>query len=146
SLNLRRCTYLTDAGIAHRKKLPNLTYLYLLYNNLGDESLKHLAEVPKLRLLDLRGCTLITDDGLAHLKPLANLNVLKLRSASLSDAGVAHLATLTGLIGLSLEDAAISDEGIASIGKLKELKELQLMRAYGVTDAGLAPLANLNKM
>ena len=39
SLNLRRTTNMTDAAIAHITQLPNLQYLYLLYNNIGDDAL-----------------------------------------------------------------------------------------------------------
>src|SRR5262245_29280719 len=34
SLNLRRSTYLSDAGLAYVRDLPNLEQLHLLYNNI----------------------------------------------------------------------------------------------------------------
>ena len=87
SLNLRRSSYLTDAGLEHLTKLPQVEQLHLLYNNFGDAGMEHLAKIPKLRVLDLRGCVLVTDEGLEHLAKLTNLERLKLRNPNVSDEG-----------------------------------------------------------
>ena len=99
SLNLQRDTGITDNGIAHVGKMPELTYLTLLYTRIGDAGLVHLADAKKLRLLDLRGCK-ITDTGLAHLTSLTGLAALKLRSSGVTDAGLAHLKGMKKLRGL----------------------------------------------
>ena len=63
SLNLRRSTYMTDAGLACIKEMPNLQYLSLLYNNITNDGLAQLKGLSKLKMLDLRGCVQISDAG-----------------------------------------------------------------------------------
>ena len=79
SLNLHRSSQLTNAGMAHLAKLPNLTYLTLLYTRITDPGVEQLAKCKKLRLLDIRGC-MVTDEGLAHLAGMKNLAALKIRT------------------------------------------------------------------
>ncbi len=109
SLNLRRSTHMTDAGLAYVKALPNLEYLSLLYNNVSNAGLAELKGLKKLKLLDLRGCVQVSDAGLMEIKDLKNLKSLKLRNPALTDAGLAYLSGLTRLTSLSVEDAQITD-------------------------------------
>ena len=85
TLDLQRNTGITDNGMASVGKMPELTYLTLLYTQIGDAGLAHLANAKKLRLLDLRGCK-ISDAGMAHLGAADGLAALKLRSSGVTDA------------------------------------------------------------
>jgi hypothetical protein len=50
---------------------------------------------------------------------------------------------MKNLVAISIEDAAISNAGVAHLKAFTKLQELSIFRCYGITDAGLAPLAEL---
>src|SRR5690606_19457988 len=54
-LNVRRNSRLTDAGLEGlSQRFPQLEQLHLLFNNITDDALAHVAPFEKLKVLDLR--------------------------------------------------------------------------------------------
>ena len=64
--------------------LPDLQYLELRENNVGDAGLEHLKRINKIRLLDVRDCQRVTDAGLGHLTGLMSLRAIRLRNPAIS--------------------------------------------------------------
>ena len=67
SLNLQRSTNLTDAATGALKKLPHLTSLFILYNNLSDQGVASLKDMTQLRLA--RHARPVVDDRRRHVFP-----------------------------------------------------------------------------
>lgn len=102
-----------------------------------DAGLRHLARIPQLEELNLTGCTSITDDGLAVLGELAALREFSLyHHQSISDAGLQSLARCERLERVSLLGTTGAGDGVlrtlAGKPRLRHLKS-----GNGVTDAGL---------
>ena len=69
---------------------PTLEEVSASYSALGDESLRVLADLPALAVLDLEE-TPVTDAGLMHLGACKSLTYLNVVGTSVSDAAVARL-------------------------------------------------------
>ena len=97
--------------------------------------LKCLTAFPQLEGLPLSDCYNLGDDGLKHLKPLTKLRTLILSLTGVSDAGLKHLRGLTQLQRLDLDYTKVTDAGIEN---LKGLTELGIIHLDGtkVSDAG----------
>jgi|GEM_PF-444391 len=145
-LNLQRTSYMTDDALAVIAKMPSIQYLEVLYNNIGNDALKHIGQMKQLRSLDIRGCVYINNEGLEHITGLNNLRALRLRQTVLGDEGLQKLAALPNLINLWIEDALISDDGLAVLPKLANLEDLTIFRCSNVTDEGLKHLKPLQKL
>lgn len=94
-LNLSWCWHITDAGLAHLRKIPTLTHLDLtLCRLITDAGLAHLQHLPALTFLRLGWCEEITDAGLAYLRnlPLTFLDLYQCKH--ITEAGLAHLEGL----------------------------------------------------
>ena len=162
-LDLSDCNRITDAGLAHLKKLP-LQRLTLMRLNISNDGLAHLQAMP-LQQLDLSGCEHITDTGVAHLAhhllqqldlswcgritdkglaylqkmPLQRLNLLR---SNITDAGLAYLQAMP------LQELHVSKGNQITDAGLRHLQDMPLQRLYlqggaQITDAGLACLAKL---
>ena len=142
SLNLRRCTNVTVAGLVHLEHLTNLQRLYLLYTRTTDAGLAPVAKLPQLRVLDLRGCNEITDKGIETIAPLVNLADLKLRSYLVTDKAMVQIGKFTKLRVLSMEDCGIGNEGMQHLSGLTEMRSLNVMRTL-VGDKGLEACAGM---
>ena len=125
SLDLTRCSRITDAGLKELKPLASLTSLNLSYcQEVTDAGLKELKPLASLISLNLSRCFKITDAGLKELKPLTALTSLDLSEfREITDAGLKELKYLTALTSLKLSGCSrIKDAG------LKELKPLSCLR------------------
>ena len=80
-------THITDAGLKHLAKLPDLHGVNLEGVSLSKVSLKALAECKTIRWLVL-DWTSITDDDLECLTPLHALTMLRARRTRLTPAGI----------------------------------------------------------
>ncbi|MCE9555242.1 MAG: hypothetical protein K8T91_17975 [Planctomycetes bacterium] len=136
---------LTDEDLRHLAGLRNLKYLSLAGAELNDAGLKHIAAVRSLETLDLSR-THVTDEGLVHLAQLPNLEELVMRfNPQITDRGLAHLRQCRKLRVLYLDGTHINDTGLENISTLTELRYLQLSQ-QAVTDAGLAQLQTLVRL
>ncbi len=104
-LNLTRPEFITDEGMPDLASLVNLEGLEFAFARVGNQGLKLLSHLKKLKYLGLRG-TQISDEGLAsfsfpHLEML-NLNQCK----HFTDQGLFHLKNLPKLRQIYLGDSS----------------------------------------
>ena len=139
---------ITDAGLAHLKKLPKLESVSFSNTNITDAKLAHLKELANLKTIDFRN-TAITDAGVKELKSLTDLKKLDIGFHNNSSDQVveqlAQLKSLTNLNRLSLSWTNVTDAGLVQLKGLTNLRELDLSFTR-VTDAGLVHLKGLTKL
>lgn len=118
SLNVGLCK-ISDVGLEHIAKLPNLRDLDLERCEISNQGLKYLAQTClTLTKLNLFSCTHLTEEGFAALGSLTRLVTLDLRSSEINDAALEAISQGTGgsLIHLNLADCKdVTDEGIRHI-------------------------------
>ena len=109
---------LTDACAPNLVHLKNLTEIHLDQGHIGDETLKVLASLPKLKRMSLQG-NAFTDTGLAHLARATELRSawIGMSKGMITDAGLEHLAGLKQLEELEVQKSEVTEEGIASLKK-----------------------------
>lgn len=128
----------TDAMLADLSRIDHLVSLRLGGSRgVTDEGLRHLARLPNLRQLDVSG-TAITDEGLKVLRELPTLESINLAWTRTSDAGTAELAHLHGIVDVNLSGTRNGDGAIRALAGKAHLKTLRT--GMGTTDAGLALL------
>ncbi len=118
TLNLGN-TYITGEGIMEGVKsgaFNQFKSINLNNANIGDETLEHLANLPKLKVLYLNW-TSITDQGLKYLANNKMIRTLELSEANITDQSIEVLLSLDNLIRLDLSETKISAEGIAKLRK-----------------------------
>jgi len=103
-----------------------------------DDGLKHLARMPQLRHLNLT-CPAMTDRGLEVLGSLTQLETLKIfHVQSITDAGLKPLAACDGIRNVNLLGTHTGDGVLHTLAGKRQLSHLYPGNA--VTDAGLAIL------
>jgi hypothetical protein len=91
---------------------------------------------------DVRAC----DAVLARLKGMTSLRVLLLKETQATDEGLRHIGKLTGLEKLFIWDArGVTDAGVAHLADLKNLKNVHINNS-NLTDEGLAALSQLPRV
>jgi hypothetical protein len=141
-LDLQSCP-VTDAGLAHLKRLKQLKSLNLdCCRNVTDAGMEHLKELPQLQTLVLDG-TRVTDAGLEPLEGLPELQGLFLYGVT--DAGLEHVARMPHLRRLSI-GGEVTDAGLEHLAGLTKLEELNLTTCQGIYDAGLEQLRGLAQL
>ena len=91
--------------------------------------------------LDSRG---VSDAAMPAVATIASLTHLDLFGARVTDAGLKQLSKLHELRHLELCGGGISDAGVARVGgALSALRILNLSQNLGITDRGVAALAEL---
>jgi endonuclease YncB( thermonuclease family)/Leucine-rich repeat (LRR) protein len=141
----------TDAGLAHLKRLPRLRKLDATWATVSDAGLKHVAHLTELEDFSVEHSRAqsptarITDEGLNHLKGLKKLRCLSLNSTEATDAFLEYLGTLTELDQLQLWGTKVTDEGLKHLKGLKKLRRLTL-HDTPITDAGLGHLSGLTHL
>jgi hypothetical protein len=132
---------ITDAGVAKfLKKHRSLSFLSLSFTSVTDDSLSSIAELADLEGLSLLGNN-ITDKGLKSLERLRNLSYLCLAGTKISDAGLRHLSGMKNLSGLDLVKTQVSDAGIVQLSAVKGLRTLSIASTK-VTPQGEEALRN----
>ena len=106
----------TDAGVAHLRRLRKLKYVHLSNSKISDESLHVFGGMRQLEGLSLQQNS-FTDRGLAYLAKLHRLKDLwiDLGETDITDAGLAHLQGLKSLETLAINDTHASAEGVAKL-------------------------------
>lgn len=162
-------TPVTDAGLVHLKRLPNLQSLDLSQNDhpFTDAGIQHLAGMVTLESLDLEGSQItdvgmknlrglhrlrdlwlfgvFTDSGLENIEGLTSITQLWVSSPNISDAGLKHLARLSRLELLSLVNTPINGSGLVHIQKLVNIIDLSL-EGTAVDDGALSHLTPLVRL
>ncbi len=132
---------MTDAALERISRLEHVTALNLGGStHLTDDGLLHLARMPQLQYLDLSGWeSRITDRGLAVLRHLPELRRLQMCwPQRVTDAGVAHLAGCEQLESVDLLGTQTGDGAIRGLVGKRRLRRFKTGRQ--VTDAGLTLL------
>ena len=114
-------------------------------NQMTDEMLRDVAEIPGITALNLGGSKAVTDEGVRHLARLPNLRRLDLSGTAISDQGLRVLRDLPLLETISFVGTRITDAGAANLAHCHELQEVSL----GWTrtgDATLRALAGKTKL
>jgi hypothetical protein len=143
-VNLKSGSLLTDTGLRHISKLPNLQMLTLIEAHdapetaITDEGLRYLGTCRSLGTLSL-GRAKVTDLGLAHVRSLTRLRVLCLVDTEITDAGLKYISNLKNLEELALPGAKMTGPGLVHLSDLKNLHRLNLSRTK-VTDSALESL------
>ena len=142
-LTLGGSRQLTDEGVRHLARMPQLEHLELSGASVSDRGLEVLRHLPNLRTLQLGWHRSVTDAGLAHLRSCERLEVVDLMGSPVGDGaidalqGKAHLRELkTGRL--------VTDAGLAMLGTLPALETLLLDGPF--TDDGLARLRGLTRL
>ncbi|MFN0055824.1 MAG: protein kinase domain-containing protein [Planctomycetales bacterium] len=128
---------ITDAGVAHLKRLSELRDVYLNAPQLTDGVWEHLAQVPKLESLLVVATTRMRGTGMSQLEAVP-LTKLILGSMPLSDESMAEVARIKSLRTLRISHAPIGDAGLKHLEE-SQLTELHLQMTQ-VTEAGLRRL------
>lgn len=158
-LKLGNCKQLTDEGVRHLAKLPNLRELDLSQTRVTDDGLKVLRELPALRSLSLV-MTMVTDAGLVHLENCHELERLHLMWTHTGNGAIRALAGKQNFTHL-WSGNNVTDDGLALLHELpvftgwrggetqfgilgKEIAPNQLSLRGAITDRGVAHLQGLN--
>jgi hypothetical protein len=131
----------TDAMLARIAALEQVTALGLGGSReLTDDGLLHLARMPQLEYLNLSGCKL-TDRGLEVLGRLPNLRTFEMTwQREITDAGVANLRFCDRLEHVDLMGTLTGDGAIEALEGKPKLRYFSSGRL--VTDRGLPRLHN----
>jgi Leucine Rich repeat len=92
---------ISDADLAHIIVFRELKKLDLASSKITDAGLEHIARLPQLEHLALGPCPGVTDAGLMKLEPLTHLQELKLMG-NFDGSGLLHLADLKEMTSLTL--------------------------------------------
>jgi hypothetical protein len=129
---------MTDDLLARLVAVPHLEIVRLGGSKaVTDAGVRHLARLPQLRELDLSS-TGVTDAGLAVLRDLPALTHLNLVMTRVTDAGMTHLAHARALERLELMWTHTGDGAIRALEGLPRFRAL--ISGNQVTDAGLAAM------
>jgi hypothetical protein len=132
---------MSDSVLAEIARIETVTALDLHGSEaVTNEGLHHLARLPQLKHLDLSG-TSVTDAGLAVLRALPALRFLSLNGTRVTDAGMADLASCHELEEVKLMFTHTGDGAIRALAGKPQLRRLETGNL--VTDEGVALLHDL---
>lgn len=137
-------TKVTDAGLLHLERFPNLVWLGLADTAITDKGLEYVGHCTQLERLRLEG-TRVSDEGIPHLATLDQLEALYLDDTRVGDRALETLGRLRHLRELSLAGTCVSDKGLGHLRGLENLETLRLNRTQ-VSDTGLPSLEPLRKL
>lgn len=115
---------------------------------LVDADLELLARFRSVRILDLRGCSRTLDGaGMKHVAKLSTLRRVLLNNTAIDDAALAQLGSLPELGQLDLRYATkITGVGFRAFQQTGALERLDLSHARGLSDEGLAAIAEVESL
>lgn len=120
--------------------LPKLKVLKIEENNLNDDCIDQIVQMPNLEYLSLCHNSGITDDGVNKLMSLKKLKGLRLGSLRIGDDGLRNIERLKNLRSLDLNGTDVTDKTLAKLSRMP-LHELYLS-GTNVTDEGVRQLVN----
>ncbi len=130
----------TSAGLAPLADLPNLAFLGCEGERCNDDTMRRIAAIPRLRMLQAQG-TVATDAGFAALSQSATLEYLWGRECpNLTGRGFASLASMPSLRGLAVSCKRVDDAALTLLPRFPSLRELMPM---DVQDAGFQHVGSL---
>jgi hypothetical protein len=162
------CPAFTSAGLATLKDLPSLGFVGCQDQHCDDEAMRHIAAIPRLRMLMGQGavatnsgwaalsrsqtiehiwgreCPNLTGRGFAALAAMPSLRGLAVSCKHVDDSGLATLAQFPALRQLMPMD--VSDDGFRHVGRCTDLDALWCMYCRDTGDAATEHLTGLTKL
>jgi hypothetical protein len=159
---------LTAGGLKPLADLPNLGFLGCQDELCNDEAMRHIAAIPRLRMLMGQGAV-ASDDGFAALSRSQTIEYIWGRECpNLGGRGFTALAAMPALRGLAVscknvDDAAlsalprfpalrglmpmdVSDDGFRHVGRCGQLEDLWCMYCRDTGDAATERIAGLSRL
>jgi hypothetical protein len=120
-------------GLERLADLPNLGFLGCQNELCNDEAMRHIASIPRLRMLMGQG-TVASDDGFSALSRSQTIEYIWGRECpNLGSRGFAALARMPSLKGLAVSCKNVDDSALSELPRFPSLKGLMPM---DVPDAG----------
>jgi Leucine-rich repeat (LRR) protein len=133
----------TGAGLAKLRGNATIELLGLAAcSQLEPDDLKHLSEVPSLRVLNVTS-TGMGPAACTSIRDISTLTELVISHNPLGDEGLPPLANLPGLVELTLHSCQLTDQGLAALAAFPRLQKLELNGNRGITDKAIPRLAVL---
>ncbi|XP_048336422.1 F-box/LRR-repeat protein 10 isoform X2 [Ziziphus jujuba] len=148
-LRVSHGTQLTDL-VFHDISATSLSLLHVSLrwcNLITNYAVANLASNKDLKVLDLRHCRNLGDDALRAIRNLPKLKILLLDGSDISDAGLAYLRprVIRSLVSLSVRGCKkLTDKGLSALfdgSSITELRELDLSNLPNLSDNGVLLLA-----
>lgn len=143
---------ITDAGLAHLKKIRTLRSLELGdaggFNGVPNQvaikgpGLSHLAELPDLWRFEFYSSGM-TGEAFRHLGTLRQLTDLKLAGDAITDDDLRFLASLTNLESFEIAAPRIDGSGFQHLRGLTKLQRVCILQSPRFSDAAIPFLAQL---
>lgn len=138
SLNLDGSKRLTDKGLAHLARMPQLREL-ILGGQIKDRGLEALVHLRELRVFQMFWQANVTDQGIANLRFCDQLEEVDLLGCNLGDGAIAALAGKPKLCRFKT-GRNVSDDGLALLHQFPAFKTWQGEEAkFGLMSFGAEP-------
>ncbi|HEY9786590.1 MAG TPA: protein kinase [Candidatus Obscuribacterales bacterium] len=111
------------------------------FGNVTDKGLAFISQLPNVRFFEILG-TDVTASGLKRARWLHQLEHLDMADVRDARALIPELQKSKKLTRLGIRNGRLTDNDVKAIAKMKDLKTLNLGMNRGITDAGIAYLAN----
>ena len=131
-LRLGGSRQVTDAGLRHLRRMPQMQRLDLTGVKLTDSGLAVLADLPDLRTFDMTWQRGITDAGVAHLRACERIEHVNLMGTPTGDGAIAALQGKAGLRHFS-SGRLVTDAGLRLLHSFPRLKTRPSRRAARLT-------------
>ena len=129
----QHCPAFTSAGLAPLRHLPKLGFLGCQDQHCDDEAMRHIAAIPRLRMLMGQGAV-ASDEGFAALSRSQTIEYIWGRECpNLTGRGFAALASMPALRGIAVSCKNVDDASLSTLPRFPALRELMPM---DVPDAG----------
>jgi hypothetical protein len=135
---------LTGRGFAALAALPALRGLSVSCKNVDDAALSALPRFPALTEFTPMD---VPDDGFRHVGRCQRLEALWcMYCRDTGDAATGHIAGLTGLKTYYAGATQITDRSLEILRGMSSLERIELFECAGITNAGVALLADLPRL
>lgn len=124
----------SDAAFPLLRYLVDLDQVTFTGQEISDDTLAALPDLPTLRRLDLYECG-ITDGGLRHLQRFGSLTELELWGAKITGSGLAVLTHIPTLRCLYLKSTPLTIDGLRCVTGTSNVHELDLEASAISNDA-----------
>ncbi len=118
------CLQFTSAGLAALRQLPHLGFIGCHNQHCDDEAMRHIAAMPRLRMLMGQGAV-ASDKGFAALSRSQTIEYIWGRECpNLSGLGFAALKAMPALRGIALSSKNVDVAALSELPRFPALREL----------------------
>ncbi len=137
------CSGIAGDGLEPLRHLPSLGMLGCEGKLCDDTAMRHIAAMPRLRMLMAQG-TVASDAGFEALSASASIEYIWGRECpNLTGRGFAALATMPALRGIAVSCKNVDDAALALLPRFPALRELT---PIGVTDDGFRHIGRCEQL